>query len=254
MASLPVGSRGSSSTKTTGAGALEVREPLPAELDRAPRPGRRSRRRRVGELHDGPDGLAQVGIGHADDGDVGDRRVPDEDVLDLPRVDVHAAGDDHVRDPVGEVEVALLVDPADVAERAPAPGVVGLGRLRRVAVVLEAAGRLEPHLALLAGAAPRRRRRRRCARRRAATCRPSPGGRATPRGRWRRSRRPRCPSSTRGRSAPATRAAARFTSGGHGAAACTTTCEARQVEAAPRLGVGELEHAHEVGRARTGRG
>ena len=52
--------------------------------------------------------------------------------------------------PVGEVEVALLVDPADVAEPAPAARVPHGLRLLGVAVVLEGAVGLEPHLALLA--------------------------------------------------------------------------------------------------------
>ena len=37
--------------------------------------------------------------------------------LDLGRIDVHAAADDEVRAAVGEEEVAVVVDVADVAER-----------------------------------------------------------------------------------------------------------------------------------------
>ena len=102
------------------------------------------------QLHDGPHGLSHVGMGDADDGDVGHRRVHHEHVLDLAGVHVDAARDDHVRHPVGEVEVAVLVDPSDVAQRAPAPLVERGGRLGRVAVVLEPVRGLEPDLALLA--------------------------------------------------------------------------------------------------------
>ena len=65
--------------------------------------------------------LAEVVVGHAEDGDVGHLRVQREDVLGLLRVHVHAAGDDHVRLAVGEVEEAVVVEVADVAERATSP-------------------------------------------------------------------------------------------------------------------------------------
>ena len=48
------------------------------------------------------------------------RRVAREHVLDLERVDVLAAGDDHVVDAAVDPEVAVLVDPADVAGAVPA--------------------------------------------------------------------------------------------------------------------------------------
>jgi hypothetical protein len=49
----------------------------------------------VHELDDGLHLLAEIVIGHTEHGNVGDRRVIDEQVLKLLRVDVHAAGDDH---------------------------------------------------------------------------------------------------------------------------------------------------------------
>jgi hypothetical protein len=54
-----------------------------------------------------------------------------EHLLDLDRVDVLAARDDHVLDPVGEEEVALLVDVAAVAGPQPAFGCEHGGRLVR---------------------------------------------------------------------------------------------------------------------------
>ena len=84
----------------------------------------------------------------------------DEHVLGLLRVDVHAAGDDHVRLAVGEVEEAVVVEVADVAERRPALRVARALRLLRVVVVLELAAALEVDGARLADAAARRRRRR----------------------------------------------------------------------------------------------
>ena len=124
----------------------------------------------------------------------------------------------------------------------------GRGRLVRVAVVLERWRRSRTRPGRSRPPAPRRRRRRRCA--------PGPSsdrpteprvGAATPPGRWRRSRRPRCPSSTRGRSVPTTRAWPRFTSGGQGAAAWITISRLDRSAAAapPRV---QLQQAHEVGR------
>ena len=46
--------------------------------------------------HDGADDLAPFIVGHADDADLGDMLVLREHVLDLARVEVHAAADDHV--------------------------------------------------------------------------------------------------------------------------------------------------------------
>ena len=71
-----------------------------------------------------------------------------QDVFDLLGIDVDPAGHDHEGPAVGEVEVAVLVDPADVAERAPGRmgGMLRRARLGRVAVVLERRRRvLEVH-------------------------------------------------------------------------------------------------------------
>ncbi len=78
--------------------------------------------RHLDRLHDRLHLFAEVLVGDTDDGDVGDLRVHREDVLRFLRVHVHAARDDHVRLAVGEVEEAVLVDLADVAEGRPAVG------------------------------------------------------------------------------------------------------------------------------------
>jgi hypothetical protein len=75
-----------------------------------------------------------------------------ERLLHLDRVDVLAAADDHVLDPVGEEEVAVLVDVAAVAGAQPA--VLGQRRrgLRRAVVVpAHDVRRAQPHFADLAG-------------------------------------------------------------------------------------------------------
>ena len=81
----------------------------------------------LGDLHDGLDLFSHLGIGDADHRDGMNRGVHGQRVLDLLRIDVHPAQDDHERAAVGEVEIALLVDPADVAGGR--PGVVqGIAR------------------------------------------------------------------------------------------------------------------------------
>ena len=69
-----------------------------------------------GRLDHGLDLLAPVGVGDAEDGDVADLRVGEELALDLGRVDVHAAADDHVDLAVAQEQVAVLVELADVAD------------------------------------------------------------------------------------------------------------------------------------------
>src|SRR5215207_2920801 len=91
------------------------------------------------ELDYGLDLLAHVLVGDADDRDVEDLRVHGQTVLDLLRVDVRAAGDDHEGLAVGEVQVAVLVDVAEVPHGRPGRvlRVLRLTRLLRVVVVAE---------------------------------------------------------------------------------------------------------------------
>ena len=58
-------------------------------------------------LDDRLDLLAHLGLGNAEDGDVGHGGMQHQDVLDLLRVDVDAAGHDHEQLAVGQVQVAL---------------------------------------------------------------------------------------------------------------------------------------------------
>src|SRR3954452_9012235 len=70
----------------------------------------------VRRSHDGgDDALAPGVIGYAEHGDVVDADQFAEHVLDLDRIDVDAAGDDEVFASAVEVEVAVVVDPAEVA-------------------------------------------------------------------------------------------------------------------------------------------
>ena len=77
-------------------------------------------------------------MGHADVGHVGDPRMLDEHVLGLRRVEVHAAGHHHVREPVGDVDEAVVVDIADLAEGEHPRFEVGGPGLLRVVVVHDA--------------------------------------------------------------------------------------------------------------------
>src|SRR5690606_34489113 len=90
----------------------------------------------VGGLHERDDDLPPVLVGDADDDDVADRRVLQQRVLDLGRVDVDAAGDDEVGAAVAHVEPAVLVEVPEVAGRVEVAAHGGRGLLR-VPVVLE---------------------------------------------------------------------------------------------------------------------
>src|SRR3954454_14535718 len=71
--------------------------------------------------HDrGADLLAHLLVGHRDHGGLGHGGVLVEDLLDLARIDVVAAADDHVLLAVDDEEVAVLVDAGHVARVEPA--------------------------------------------------------------------------------------------------------------------------------------
>ncbi len=71
----------------------------------------------IGGLDDGFDFLAELLVRDADDGDIGDFGVVDEDIFGLLGVDIDPAGDNHMGAAIGEVEEAVFIDPANVAER-----------------------------------------------------------------------------------------------------------------------------------------
>ena len=130
--------------------ALVLAQPLVAEREqlRLERSGPASS---IDGLDDGLDLLAELVVRDAEHGDVGDLRVRDQHVLGLLRVDVDAARDDHVGLAVGQVEVAVLVEVADVADRRPAVLVARVGGLVGRVVVGEARAALGPDRADLAG-------------------------------------------------------------------------------------------------------
>ena len=70
----------------------------------------------------------------ADDRDLGDTRVPQQDLLDLARVDVRPARDDHVLGAVHQGEEALRIEGADIARVQPAVA-EGLRRRRLVSPI-----------------------------------------------------------------------------------------------------------------------
>ena len=76
-------------------------------------------------LHDRVHALAPFVVGDAEHRDVEDRGVLVDHRLDLGRVDVDPAGDDHVLLAVADVEVALVVEVRDVADRLPLRAVLG---------------------------------------------------------------------------------------------------------------------------------
>jgi hypothetical protein len=82
--------------------------------------GRRRRGAAGRERHERDDLLADLRVRPADDGAAVTLGVREQDVLDVARVDVEAVADDEVLDAVDDVEVAVLVEVADVAGVEPA--------------------------------------------------------------------------------------------------------------------------------------
>ena len=102
-------------------GHLVVGQPLAAE---------RQHVRRVQDVTGSPDDerpadLAESRVGHADDGRLRDPVQPGQHLLHLGGVDVEAAADVHVLEPVGDRQVPGGVEPADVAGVQPAVRVDG---------------------------------------------------------------------------------------------------------------------------------
>src|SRR5699024_7861619 len=97
---------------------------------------RLGRRAALGEDDERLDRLAPLLAGHADDGDLGDVRVGEDDVLDLDGGDVLPAGDDDVLPPVADRDVAVLADAAAVAGVEPAAGEDALVLVGEVEIAL----------------------------------------------------------------------------------------------------------------------
>jgi hypothetical protein len=119
-----------------------VRELFPAELRDVFQ--RRGVRRVAGD-HTGEDLLAVPLVRYADHLHIGDLGVGVEELLDLARVDVLPASDDHVLDAADDLDVAVLAHHRQVAGVHPAPRVDRLRRLLRFVPVAE-------HHAVAAGA------------------------------------------------------------------------------------------------------
>ena len=119
LSTLPVVVRGRTLGELDRLRALEVGEAVPAPGRDLRRRGGRVRCRDDDRVH----GLAPGRIWPADDRDVGHRRMLREHRLDLGRVDVLPAADDHVLGPVQDVEVAVSGQAGDVA--GPVPAAVG---------------------------------------------------------------------------------------------------------------------------------
>src|SRR5229473_4595334 len=74
------------------------------------------RERRVAAQNDkGLHRLAAVGIGNADYDRFGDSRVRVNRTLYIGRIDIVAAGDDHVLEAIDDEQIAVLVEVANIA-------------------------------------------------------------------------------------------------------------------------------------------
>ena len=118
FSTLPTGLRGSVGQNSTCFGVFR----LPKRLRHISITSSAVRRGAGLELDHRGQAFAPVGVGHADHGAVLHRGVAPDHLLDLARVDVEAARDDHVLLAVDHVQVAALVEHADVAGMVPAEG------------------------------------------------------------------------------------------------------------------------------------
>ncbi len=73
--------------------------------------------------------LAVFAAGDADDLHIQDARHAEEKFLDLARIDIFAAADDHVLDAAGDTQVAVFIHDAEVAGAQPALGTHGARRV-----------------------------------------------------------------------------------------------------------------------------
>ncbi len=74
--------------------------------------------------HDpGGDDFAVLGVGQPGDGDLGDRRMTVQELLDLGRVDVLAAANDQLLAPADDSIIAVVAAAGQVAGMEPAVGV-----------------------------------------------------------------------------------------------------------------------------------
>src|SRR5262249_10296848 len=89
----------------------------------------------AGPLHDGVHPLAPFRVGQPEDDHVADARVLRQRGLHFSGKDVGAAGLDHVDPTVGDVQVALVVHPPEIADGGEAVcGHRGLGHIAQVLV------------------------------------------------------------------------------------------------------------------------
>ena len=111
--------------------------------------------RRPGRGHDGGMHLLTPFVrGDAEDRDVENARMLFQGGLDLGRVDVHAAGDDHVGLAVADVVVALVVPVGDVAHGVEIAVRRGLVAFRLLVVLVEDPGGPDVELAGMPGPVP----------------------------------------------------------------------------------------------------
>ena len=97
--------------------------------------------------HGGAHLLAEDGMGHADHGGVGHGGMFEQRRLDLDRVHVFTAADDHVLGPVHDVDETVLVDAGDVSGVQPPPGEGRPGGVGPVSVAAHDVGPFDPQLA-----------------------------------------------------------------------------------------------------------
>src|SRR6202167_1848788 len=99
-------------------GTLETRQPRTAEILELGL----SHRRALAHANESLDDLPPFDRGDADNGALVDRGMAHEDSFDFGGRDIFAAADDHVVLAAGEEDVTVVVEPSEIASRAPSLG------------------------------------------------------------------------------------------------------------------------------------
>src|SRR5262245_8300857 len=102
--------------------------------------------------HEGGHGFAPLGVGQADHRHLGDGGMQHDDVLDLLRDDGAAPGSDHLLEPADDVEIAAVVELADVAGMQPAAAECRAGGRLVAPIARRHVAAADQHLAGSAGA------------------------------------------------------------------------------------------------------
>src|SRR5450830_2658 len=105
---------------------------------------------RIPEFHNGLHLLAEILVRYTDDSNVLHKGMLQQYVLGLLRIDIDAAGNDHVGEAIRSVEVAVRIQPADIPISGPTLWGICVSSLYRVLVIGKSRPSLKANQSLFA--------------------------------------------------------------------------------------------------------